>query len=113
MWAALQGLEGSVEECWFRVSEGKMALHWQSVAAVRWLLLMLLWQWTLLGHLGWDLVLATAPDQKLSAASGVGRSSGRLDWLLSDKGPFHRCPEYTEFKERYQQGFSTRYKIYR
>ncbi|KAL4656115.1 BMP/retinoic acid-inducible neural-specific protein 2 [Arapaima gigas] len=90
-----------------------MALHWQSVAAVRWLLLMLLWQWTLLGHLGWDLVLATAPDQKLSAASGVGRSSGRLDWLLSDKGPFHRCPEYTEFKERYQQGFSTRYKIYR
>ncbi|XP_018608715.1 BMP/retinoic acid-inducible neural-specific protein 2 [Scleropages formosus] len=90
-----------------------MALRWQSVAAVRWLLLMLLWQWTLLGHLGWVLVLATTPDQKPSSASGVGRSSGQLDWLLSDKGPFHRCPEYTEFKERYQQGFSTRYKIYR
>lgn len=41
------------------------------------------------------------------------QSVGQLDWLLSEKGPFHRCPEYTEFKERFQQGFSTRYKIYR
>uniref|UniRef100_A0AAQ4PFM7 Bone morphogenetic protein/retinoic acid inducible neural-specific 2 n=1 Tax=Gasterosteus aculeatus aculeatus TaxID=481459 RepID=A0AAQ4PFM7_GASAC len=40
-------------------------------------------------------------------------SGGQLDWLLSEKGPFHRCPEYTEFRERFQQGFSTRYKIYR
>uniref|UniRef100_A0A8C9ZAN3 Bone morphogenetic protein/retinoic acid inducible neural-specific 2 n=1 Tax=Sander lucioperca TaxID=283035 RepID=A0A8C9ZAN3_SANLU len=41
------------------------------------------------------------------------QSGGQLDWLLSEKGPFHRCPEYTEFRERFQQGFSTRYKIYR
>ncbi|XP_036410598.1 BMP/retinoic acid-inducible neural-specific protein 2 [Megalops cyprinoides] len=90
-----------------------MALRWQSAAAGRWLLLMLLWQWTVLGHLGWVLVLAAAPDQNPSFPSGVGRPSGQLDWLLSDKGPFHRCPEYTEFKERFQQGFTTRYKIYR
>uniref|UniRef100_A0A8C5I2X7 Bone morphogenetic protein/retinoic acid inducible neural-specific 2 n=2 Tax=Gouania willdenowi TaxID=441366 RepID=A0A8C5I2X7_GOUWI len=42
-----------------------------------------------------------------------GRSGGQLDWLLSEKGPFHRCPEYIEFRERFQQAFSTRYKIYR
>ncbi|KAJ8406177.1 hypothetical protein AAFF_G00304080 [Aldrovandia affinis] len=90
-----------------------MVLRWQSAAAGRWSLLMLLWQWTVLGHLGWVLVLAAAPDQSPASPSGAGRPSGRLDWLLSDKGPFHRCPEYTEFKERFQQGFTTRYKIYR
>lgn len=41
------------------------------------------------------------------------QSEGQLDWLLSEKGPFHKCPEYTEFRERFQLGFSTRYKIYR
>ncbi|KAM6948740.1 BMP/retinoic acid-inducible neural-specific protein 2, partial [Aplochiton taeniatus] len=44
---------------------------------------------------------------------GRGGGAGQLDWLLSEKGPFHRSPEYSEFKERFQQGFSTRYKIYR
>jgi len=39
--------------------------------------------------------------------------AGPLDWLLSDKGPFHHSQEYTEFVERNRQGFSTRYKIYR
>uniref|UniRef100_A0A8C9Z9M7 Bone morphogenetic protein/retinoic acid inducible neural-specific 2 n=1 Tax=Sander lucioperca TaxID=283035 RepID=A0A8C9Z9M7_SANLU len=43
----------------------------------------------------------------------INQIGGQLDWLLSEKGPFHRCPEYTEFRERFQQGFSTRYKIYR
>ncbi|KAL0200964.1 hypothetical protein M9458_004151, partial [Cirrhinus mrigala] len=70
-----------------------------------WFLLMLLWHWAPLGPLSWFLALAERLDQKTSP-------SGQLDWLLSDKGPFHRCPEYTEFKERFQQGFSTRYKIY-
>uniref|UniRef100_A0A8D0D6I6 Bone morphogenetic protein/retinoic acid inducible neural-specific 2 n=1 Tax=Sander lucioperca TaxID=283035 RepID=A0A8D0D6I6_SANLU len=53
--------------------------------------------------------------QKRSSAWGFNtrQSGGQLDWLLSEKGPFHRCPEYTEFRERFQQGFSTRYKIYR
>lgn len=39
--------------------------------------------------------------------------AGPLDWLLSDKGPFHHSQEYTDFVERNRQGFSTRYKIYR
>ncbi|RXN12375.1 BMP retinoic acid-inducible neural-specific 3-like protein [Labeo rohita] len=33
--------------------------------------------------------------------------------MLSDKGPFHRSQEFIEFTERYQHGFTTRYKIYR
>nr|XP_055058859.1 BMP/retinoic acid-inducible neural-specific protein 3 [Misgurnus anguillicaudatus] len=40
-------------------------------------------------------------------------SAEPLDWLLSDKGPFHRSQEFIEFTERYQHGFTTRYKIYR
>ncbi|KAL2097845.1 hypothetical protein ACEWY4_007052 [Coilia grayii] len=88
-----------------------MSLHWQRVTAVRWFLLMLLWQWASLGPLSWVLALAEPNPSPFSSVSG--RTSGQLDWLLSDKGPFHRCPEYTEFKERFQQGFTTRYKIYR
>uniref|UniRef100_H3C2N9 Bone morphogenetic protein/retinoic acid inducible neural-specific 3b n=1 Tax=Tetraodon nigroviridis TaxID=99883 RepID=H3C2N9_TETNG len=42
-----------------------------------------------------------------------GDASGSLGWLLSDKGPFHQSLEFTEAAERYQQGFGTRYKIYR
>ncbi|XP_077450794.1 BMP/retinoic acid-inducible neural-specific protein 3-like isoform X2 [Stigmatopora argus] len=41
------------------------------------------------------------------------KSGGPLDWLLSDKGPFHHSPEYIDFLEKNRQGFSTRYKIYR
>lgn len=49
-----------------------------------------------------------------AAAAGQGDSApGSLGWLLSDKGPFHQSLEFTEAAERYQQGFSTRYKIYR
>uniref|UniRef100_A0A8C0BHW9 BMP/retinoic acid inducible neural specific 2 n=1 Tax=Buteo japonicus TaxID=224669 RepID=A0A8C0BHW9_9AVES len=36
-----------------------------------------------------------------------------LDWLLSDRGPFYRAQEYVDFMERYRQGFTTRYRIYR
>ncbi|KAK5888542.1 hypothetical protein CesoFtcFv8_014625 [Champsocephalus esox] len=41
------------------------------------------------------------------------RWPGSLGWLMSDKGPFQQAVEFTEAAERYQQGFSTRYKIYR
>ncbi|KAI4829090.1 hypothetical protein CesoFtcFv8_004760 [Champsocephalus esox] len=41
------------------------------------------------------------------------KPGGPLDWLLSDKGPFHHSPEYIDFVEKNRQGFSTRYKIYR
>lgn len=51
-----------------------------------------------------------------ATAHGQGDSAdslGSLSWLLSDKGPFHQSLEFTEAAERYQQGYTTRYKIYR
>ncbi|XP_077450869.1 BMP/retinoic acid-inducible neural-specific protein 3-like isoform X2 [Stigmatopora argus] len=36
-----------------------------------------------------------------------------LSWLLTGKGPFHHSQEFTDFTDRYQQGFTTKYKIYR
>ncbi|XP_072297291.1 BMP/retinoic acid-inducible neural-specific protein 3-like isoform X2 [Eucyclogobius newberryi] len=48
-----------------------------------------------------------------ASASGQGDSAGSLNWLLSDKGPFHQSLEFSEAAERYQQGYATRYKIYR
>uniref|UniRef100_A0A3Q4GF41 Bone morphogenetic protein/retinoic acid inducible neural-specific 2 n=1 Tax=Neolamprologus brichardi TaxID=32507 RepID=A0A3Q4GF41_NEOBR len=56
---------------------------------------------------------STSPSGSSPWGFSTRQSGGQLDWLLSEKGPFHRCPEYTEFRERFQQGFSTRYKIYR
>ncbi|KAK7889262.1 hypothetical protein WMY93_024822 [Mugilogobius chulae] len=49
-----------------------------------------------------------------SSSSGTAFSgaNGPLGWLLSDKGPFHHSQEFTDFTERYQQGFTTKYKIY-
>ncbi|XP_023117407.1 BMP/retinoic acid-inducible neural-specific protein 2 [Amphiprion ocellaris] len=56
---------------------------------------------------------SSSPSSTSAFGFNTRQSGGQLDWLLSEKGPFHRCPEYTEFRERFQQGFSTRYKIYR
>ncbi|NXJ73702.1 BRNP2 protein, partial [Trogon melanurus] len=55
-----------------------------------------------------------APANPLSSSSSSS-SSGRapLDWLLTDRGPFYRAQEYVDFMERYRQGFTTRYRIYR
>ncbi|NXT18046.1 BRNP2 protein, partial [Syrrhaptes paradoxus] len=59
----------------------------------------------------------TAPQQHAAPAtpSSSSSSSGRapLDWLLTDRGPFYRAQEYVDFVERYRQGFTTRYRIYR
>ncbi|KAK3545175.1 hypothetical protein QTP70_001773 [Hemibagrus guttatus] len=107
-----RGQAGLAEECWSQASGGRMASCWQSALGVRWFLLMLVWRWAPLGALSWLLASAERPEP-LPFSSLPGKASvAQLDWLLSDKGPFHRCPEYTEFKERFQQGFSTRYKIY-
>ncbi|KAK6484126.1 BMP/retinoic acid-inducible neural-specific protein 3-like isoform X1 [Huso huso] len=65
---------------------------------------MALWEWITLSLHCWVLAAALVSDQ---------HASGPLDWLLSDKGPFHRSQEYTDFVERNRQGFTTRYKIYR
>uniref|UniRef100_A0A4W5PUL2 Bone morphogenetic protein/retinoic acid inducible neural-specific 3b n=1 Tax=Hucho hucho TaxID=62062 RepID=A0A4W5PUL2_9TELE len=50
-----------------------------------------------------------------AAAAGPsdGADAGPMGWLLSDKGPFHHSLEFTESVERHQQGYTTRYKIYR
>ncbi|XP_053463592.1 BMP/retinoic acid-inducible neural-specific protein 2 isoform X2 [Nycticebus coucang] len=66
-----------------------------------------------LGLPGWVLAVsataaAVAPEQHVSAAG-----QHPLDWLLTDRGPFHRAQEYADFMERHRQGFTTRYRIYR
>uniref|UniRef100_F1MA15 BMP/retinoic acid-inducible neural-specific protein 2 n=1 Tax=Rattus norvegicus TaxID=10116 RepID=F1MA15_RAT len=66
-----------------------------------------------LGVPGWVLavsatVAAVVPEQHVSSAG-----QAPLDWLLTDRGPFHRAQEYADFMERYRQGFTTRYRIYR
>ncbi|XP_063095874.1 BMP/retinoic acid-inducible neural-specific protein 2 [Cavia porcellus] len=63
---------------------------------------------------GWVLAVsatvaaAVVPEQHASSAG-----QPPLDWLLTDRGPFHRAQEYADFMERYRQGFTTRYRIYR
>ncbi|NXC02383.1 BRNP2 protein, partial [Orthonyx spaldingii] len=48
-----------------------------------------------------------------SSLSSSPSARAPLDWLLTDRGPFHRAQEYVDFMERYRQGFTTRYRIYR
>jgi len=72
---------------------------------------MFLWNWLTLSLLqSWLSVGASAAD---SSGAGFSGSSGPLGWLLSEKGPFHNSQEFVDFTERYQQGFTTKYKIYR
>uniref|UniRef100_A0A8D0H8K9 Uncharacterized protein n=1 Tax=Sphenodon punctatus TaxID=8508 RepID=A0A8D0H8K9_SPHPU len=65
---------------------------------------MALWEWIALSLHCWVLTVAAVSDQ---------HATSPFDWLLSDKGPFHRSQEYTDFVDRSRQGFTTRYKIYR
>ncbi|KAL6046715.1 hypothetical protein STEG23_004415, partial [Scotinomys teguina] len=39
--------------------------------------------------------------------SYISAGQAPLDWLLTDRGPFHRAQEYADFMERYRQGFTT------
>ncbi|XP_038855544.1 BMP/retinoic acid-inducible neural-specific protein 3-like [Salvelinus namaycush] len=71
---------------------------------------MALWGFLILHCWVWFWLLTGAPAL---ASLPHDRPGGPLDWLLSDKGPFHHSQEYTDFVERNRQGFSTRYKIYR
>ncbi|KAK1163971.1 BMP/retinoic acid-inducible neural-specific protein 3-like [Acipenser oxyrinchus oxyrinchus] len=67
------------------------------------LFLMVLWEWITLSLHCWGVAVAAVSSN----------AAGPLCWLLSDKGPFHQSQEFTECVARYQQGFTTRYKIYR
>uniref|UniRef100_A0A8D2PF11 BMP/retinoic acid inducible neural specific 2 n=1 Tax=Zosterops lateralis melanops TaxID=1220523 RepID=A0A8D2PF11_ZOSLA len=51
------------------------------------------------------------PSSSSSSSSPSVRAP--LDWLLTDRGPFYRAQDYVDFMERYRQGFTTRYRIYR
>ncbi|KAM4574486.1 BMP/retinoic acid-inducible neural-specific protein 3 [Fundulus diaphanus] len=73
--------------------------------------LMFLWKWLTLSLLvSWLSGGASAAD---TTGGGFSGSNGHLGWLLSEKGPFHNSQEFVDFTERYQQGFTTKYKIYR
>ncbi|XP_051929513.1 BMP/retinoic acid-inducible neural-specific protein 3-like [Hippocampus zosterae] len=73
--------------------------------------LMFLWTWLTLS------LLASRRSAGVEAAqptrAGFAGSAGPLGWLLTAKGPFQRSQEFIDFTERYRQGFTTKYKIYR
>ncbi|XP_036426579.1 BMP/retinoic acid-inducible neural-specific protein 3 [Colossoma macropomum] len=61
----------------------------------------------------WEYIVLSLHCWVLASAAGSRDAAGTFGWLLSDKGPFHHSQEFAEFVERYQQGFTTKYKIYR
>lgn len=77
-------------------------IRWR--AAFRLVYLMLPWECVTLSLHCWVIAVV---------AAGASDAAGSLGWLLSDKGPFHHAQEFSEYVERYQQGFTTKYKIYR
>ncbi|KAK2543301.1 Brinp2 [Columba livia] len=72
-------------------------------------------RWGLASGAGGTVAQQHAAPATPSSSSLSSSSSGRapLDWLLTDRGPFYRAQEYVDFVERYRQGFTTRYRIYR
>ncbi|NXC16246.1 BRNP2 protein, partial [Corythaeola cristata] len=72
-------------------------------------------RWGVAGGAGGSVPQQHAASATPSSSSSSSSSSGRapLDWLLTDRGPFYRAQEYVDFMERYRQGFTTRYRIYR
>lgn len=59
----------------------------------------------------WDHLTVESLRQEPSAAEH--HVPKHFDWLISDRGPFHHSKAYLAFVERFRQGFTTRYKIYR
>lgn len=95
------------------------SMRWQRGTRFNGLWLMVPWALSLLalslccwGFASTATATAVGPalDQHASVASS---SQAPLDWLLTDRGPFHRAQDYVDFMERYRQGFTTRYRIYR
>ncbi|XP_058034485.1 BMP/retinoic acid-inducible neural-specific protein 2 [Ahaetulla prasina] len=89
-------------------------MRWQRGTRFNGLRLMVPWLSSvlvlILGFWGPATAVATPHEQHASTAFS---SQVPLDWLLTDRGPFHRAPDYVDFIERYRQGFTTRYRIYR
>uniref|UniRef100_A0AAQ5Y357 BMP/retinoic acid-inducible neural-specific protein 1 n=1 Tax=Amphiprion ocellaris TaxID=80972 RepID=A0AAQ5Y357_AMPOC len=59
----------------------------------------------------WDHITVQSSRQDPSATEQ--HVTKQYDWLISDRGPFHHSRSYLSFVERFRQGFTTRYKIYR
>lgn len=59
----------------------------------------------------WDHITVQSSRQEPSA--NEQHVTKQFDWLISDRGPFHHSKGYLSFMERFRQGFTTRYKIYR
>ncbi|NXU35641.1 BRNP2 protein, partial [Drymodes brunneopygia] len=72
-------------------------------------------RWGVAGGAGGTVPQGHAAPATPSSSSSSSSPSVRapLDWLLTDRGPFYRAQEYVDFMERYRQGFTTRYRIYR
>ncbi|NXO26115.1 BRNP2 protein, partial [Cisticola juncidis] len=72
-------------------------------------------RWGVAGGAGSTVPQGHAAPATPSSSSSSSSPSVRapLDWLLTDRGPFYRAQEYVDFVERYRQGFTTRYRIYR
>lgn len=66
-----------------------------------------------LGLPGWVLAVSATAAAVLPEQHAPSAGRPPLDWLLTDRGPFHRAQDYADFVERYRQGFTTRYRIYR
>ncbi|XP_051974522.1 BMP/retinoic acid-inducible neural-specific protein 1-like [Xyrauchen texanus] len=59
----------------------------------------------------WEHITVQSSRQEPSA--NEQHVTRQFDWLFSDRGPFHHSKGYLSFMERFRQGFTTRYKIYR
>ncbi|XP_063284317.1 BMP/retinoic acid-inducible neural-specific protein 2 [Pelobates fuscus] len=82
-------------------------MRWHLYTRSDWAWLVLAWMTVML-----CLVSATATiSRQHGSAPSPGQAS--LDWLLSNRGPFHRAQQYVDFAERYQQGYTTRYRVHR
>ncbi|XP_027550625.1 BMP/retinoic acid-inducible neural-specific protein 2 isoform X2 [Neopelma chrysocephalum] len=70
-------------------------------------------RWGVAGGAGGTVPQQHAAPSTPSSSSSSPSARAPLDWLLTDRGPFYRAQEYVDFMERYRQGFTTRYRIYR
>ncbi|XP_017671119.1 PREDICTED: BMP/retinoic acid-inducible neural-specific protein 2 [Lepidothrix coronata] len=70
-------------------------------------------RWGVAGGAGSAVPQQHAAPSTPSSSSSSSSTRAPLDWLLTDRGPFYRAQEYVDFMERYRQGFTTRYRIYR